>query len=102
MKQVTLTVWERLVLPKCLPPTAPVQQLGTYLRIGEILRVNEEEGVGLGLPTTPGVALTDEMLGIETAVEFEEADYEALVKLLPACEWPVDPRSVVMLAKFGI
>lgn len=101
MKTLSLNAWERVMLIRCLPDQAPLSQIPMYVRIIETLRLKEEEQEQVGFQLNPedgSIVIGDTT--IESKVEFEDADFSAVVASANAWEhWPTSPLSRDLSAK---
>jgi len=96
MKKLQLTAWERIMLSQVLPQGATLQNVATYLRILELLRLKEDERKAAGWQEDKGT-VTIQNIVIEAAITFEDADFAVLRECALAWDrWPVAPQTMVL------
>ena len=100
MKTVKFTTWERIQLTQCVPPQDSVHEVRKHLRVLRILELTPEERKKVGWVMTTDGAISWQDTRHEFELEFEDADFEHLCKLIDKREaWPTMPETAALLDK---
>ena len=102
MKTIKFTTWERIQLTQCVPPQDSVHEVRKHLRVLQVLEltVEERKKVGWVLTTDGGISWQDARYEFE--LEFEDADFEHLCKLVEKREaWPTMSETAALLDKIA-
>jgi len=100
MKNLKLSVIERMFLLRAIPQSGPLNQVAVYLRIIEALRIKEDEQKEAGWHPADDGMVTVEKATLEFDVALEDADFATLAQLAAQWDgWPTAPQSLVLKSK---
>ena len=107
-KELTLGIWERLELLKCIPRDAVMTEVSQLLRLVDVLQLTEAERETCNWQnfTVQGPQGPEKRAAFnefETELEVDTADYEKLIQLARGRQkWPVDSQTIVLRKKLGM
>ena len=107
MKDLKLTTWDRIQLVRCIPNEGTIIDIAKYLRLVDVLELNESESDEVGLqelsmPGPMGQIKRFEWDDLEREFDltFEDADFTLLQRLTKQYQnWPRSHLTLELKAK---
>jgi len=100
MKNIQLTVWDRLQLLGCIPRQDDVINIRKHLRLMGVLELSDKEKIKVGLVTSTDGSARWKDPDYYFKMEIEDADFEHMAMLVKKRDnWPTTKQTIELLDK---